>query len=117
MTLFSTVSAATETISLTAGSFSTLNSLTLGGIVSFAINAVIIVAAVAFFFMLILGGIRWILSGGDKTNTEGARSQVTAAIIGLVIVFSAWIILNFVFGIFGVTVGDLNFGSIEGSTP
>ncbi len=98
-------------VNLTPTNFSGLNGLTIEALISFAINAVLIIAAILFFFMLILGGIRWIVSGGDKTGTEAARGQVTAAIIGLVIVFSAWIIMNFLFSIFGFD-GNLEFGVI-----
>jgi len=55
-----------------------------------------IVIALAF---LIYGGIKWIISGGDKANVDAARKHIVAAIIGLVIVVSAFIILNFVFQI------------------
>lgn len=112
MTLLSTVLAQNEVDLSAPDAFGNLGTLTLGGMISFAINAILIVAAIAFFFMLILGGIRWILSGGDKANTESARGQVTAAIVGLVIVFSAWIILTFVLGIFGIEFGNLDFGTI-----
>ncbi len=50
-----------------------------------------IVIAVAF---LIYGGIKWILSGGDKTAVENARNHIVAAIVGLVIVIAAFFILN-----------------------
>ncbi len=50
-----------------------------------------IVVAVAF---LIYGGIRWILSGGDKAAVENARNHIVAAIVGLVIVIAAFFILN-----------------------
>jgi hypothetical protein len=80
---------------------------TIEGLIQFAIIAILAIAGVIFFFMLILGGIKWIMSGGDKTGTEGARKQITAALIGLIIVFSAWAILNLVNQIFGINI--LNF--------
>lgn len=95
--------------------FESLNQVTIGGVVSFAITAILVLAGVIFFFMLIIGGIRWILSGGDKAKTEGARNQITAALIGLVIVFSAWAITALVGGIFNVDLLNLNFGGIEGT--
>lgn len=53
-----------------------------------------IVIAVAF---LIYGGIKWILSGGDKTAVEAARNHIIAAIVGLIIVVAAFFIINIVF--------------------
>ena len=95
-------------ISLGAPSeFSSLNDITFPSIVSALVVLVLIVAALVFFFMLVLGGIRYITSGGDKGSTEAARSQITAALIGLVIVFSAWAIINIIKLFFGVDILSL----------
>lgn len=67
-----------------------------------AINAIFVLAVIIFFFMLVWGGIRWITSGGDKAQTETARSQITNAIIGLVITLSAYAILNLIALVLGV---------------
>ena len=84
--------------------FENLNSISFGGLVGLAISFVLIVAAIAFFFMLVLGGIKWITSGGDKGKTESARSQITAGLVGLVIVFAAWAILTLIESFFGVNL-------------
>jgi hypothetical protein len=88
--------------------FNNLTNIQFGDIVRLAINFVLIVAAVAFFFMLVLGGIKWITSGGDKGKTESARSQITAGLIGLVIVFAAWAILSLVENFFGVNLRNFS---------
>ncbi len=84
--------------------FSGLANLNIGQIVQGLITLALIVAAVVFFFMLVIGGIRWILSGGDKAQTESARGQITAALIGLVIVFAAWAIASVLGTFFGFDV-------------
>jgi hypothetical protein len=91
------------------GNFAVLNNLTIGGVVQGLISAVLVLAAIVFFFMLVIGGIRWITSGGDKGQTEGARNQITAALVGLVIVFSAWAIVQLVNTFFGVNIFSLSF--------
>jgi hypothetical protein len=53
---------------------------------------------------LVLGGIKWITSGGDKGQTEAARAQITAAFVGLVIVLAAWAILGVVSAFFNVNL-------------
>lgn len=73
-------------------------STALQGIISFLLILALIIA----FFWLVLGGIKWIISGGDKNNVTAAREQVTQAIIGLVIVLVAWLILNIVGSMFGI---------------
>lgn len=93
-----------------AGSIgATAQGFTLGGILGAVVNLVMIAAALIFFFMLVIGGIRWITSGGDKGQTEAARGQITAALVGLVIVFAAWAIAKLVgnflgFDIFSLTI-------------
>ncbi len=84
-----------------------LSGITITGLISTAITLILIVAGLIFFFMLIIGGVKWILSGGDKAQTESARNQITAALIGLVVVFAAWAIAKLIAGIFGVDI--LNF--------
>lgn len=74
----------------------------------FAVNAIIrfilIIAFVLAFIMLIIGGIRWILAGGDEKAVEKARGTITAALIGLVIVLLAFAIIRIVEVFFGVTI-------------
>ena len=59
-------------------------------------NIVLTIGVVAVLFYLIWGGIEYITSGGDKSKTEGARNKITSAIVGLIILVSAWAILQFV---------------------
>jgi hypothetical protein len=81
--------------------------------ISWAITLILLLAGVIFFFMLVIGGIKWIMSGGDKGSTESARNQITAALIGLIIVFAAWAIITLIKSVFGVDI--LNF-TIPGLT-
>ncbi len=89
--------------------FSNLENIDFGQLVGIAISFILIVASIAFFFMLVLGGIKWITSGGDKGKTEAARNQITAGLVGLVIVFAAWAILTLVESFFGVNLRSFNF--------
>ena len=86
------------------GEFVNLEELTIADIVAGLIRLILVVAALVFFFILVIGGIRWIASGGDKAQTETARSQITAALIGLVIVFAAWAIVQLINTFFGIDI-------------
>src|SRR3989344_8340917 len=83
----------------------------LGELISAATGALLIIAALLAFFYLILGGIQWITSGGDKAGMEAARNKITHAIVGLVIVGAAWAIMILVQNFLGITVigGTLDF--------
>jgi hypothetical protein len=114
MQLLSTAVLAAEDISLKpGGQFSALGDLTIGGIVSGGIRLVLVIAAIVFFFILVVGGIRWIVSGGDKAQTETARNQITAALVGLVIVFAAWAIVQLINVFFGINIFELSLPSAQ----
>ncbi|MCL6096057.1 MAG: pilin [Patescibacteria group bacterium] len=83
-------------------------SVPLEKIPQFVITLLFVVGIVIALAFLIYGGIKWIISGGDKANVDAARKHIVAAIIGLVIVVSAFVILNFVFQILFGSGFDLN---------
>lgn len=90
------------------GLSSKVSSLTIGGIITSLLKLALVIAIIVFFFILVIGGIRWIISGGDKGQTEQAKAQITAALIGLVIVFAAWAIAGLIGTFFGVDIFNLD---------
>ena len=78
------------------------------GLVSLAL----IVGALIFFFMLVMGAIAWISSSGDKQALEGARGKITNAIIGLVILLSVFAVLNLIQYFFGIKILTLDIASL-----
>ena len=66
-------------------------------------------AAIAFFVMLLWGGFQFLTSGGDPKSVAAARTTLTIAIIGVILVVAAWLILLLIENITGVdvTVVDL----------
>jgi hypothetical protein len=73
-----------------------------GRIIGTAITAIFVVAIILALFFLIWGGIKWILSGGDKAKVEAARGTIIAAIVGLIITFLAYFVLNLILTVFGL---------------
>jgi Type IV secretion system pilin len=65
-------------------------------IIGSILTTLLIVAAIISLFFLIWGGIRWIMSGGDKGKIDQARGTITAALVGLVIAFLAFFIVSIV---------------------
>jgi hypothetical protein len=106
--------ASSEQINIAAGGqFAALGDITFPSLISALIILIMVIAAIVFLFMLILGGVKYITSGGDKGQTESARSQITAALIGLVIVFAAWAVVSLVTMFFGVNLLQLNIQSAQ----
>ncbi len=46
--------------------------------------------------IVLIGGFKYMLSGGDSSKTEEARKLIISGIIGLAIILSAWAITSFV---------------------
>jgi len=67
----------------------------------------VMLAVVIALVYLLYGGIRWITSGGEKTNVEAARNHIIAAIMGLIVVFLAIFILSIILAGFGISFSSL----------
>ena len=59
-------------------------------------NIVLYIVGVIAVIMLIIGGIKYVVSGGDAKKVTDAKNTVLYAIIGLIIAFLAFAIVNFV---------------------
>lgn len=91
----------------------------LGTFVSGIAGAGLAIAAVAFLVFLIYGGIRWILSNGDKGKLEEARGTITQGFLGLAVTAAAWAIFLLVnyflgLGLAGGSTGGANQGNTGG---
>lgn len=65
-------------------------------ILTTVINIFSLVVGVVSVIMIIIGGLKYITSGGDSGNVSGAKNTILYAIIGLVIVALAQVIVHFV---------------------
>lgn len=76
-------------------------------IISGLFTYLIIAAILLALCYLIWGAINYILSRGDKEKRRTAKSQITFAIVGLIVVFLSFLIVNLLGGIFnqGFSVG------------
>lgn len=72
-------------------------------------NILIIAGILIALGFLIYGGIKWIMSGGDKAKVQAARDTIIGAIIGLIIVLVAYFLVTFVYKL--VTGND--FGNFD----
>jgi len=76
----------------------------LGHFISVIANTILLVAAAATFLYLVYGGLRWVLSSGDKGKAEEARNIITQAIIGLTVTASAFAIFALIQYFFGFNI-------------
>jgi len=85
----------------------------MGKFLSSMIAVGMVVAAVLFIFLLIIGGIKWITAGGDKAQAESARKTITNALIGIIVIFSLYAIVNLVSCFFGLSFLQINIGTLN----
>lgn len=80
-----------------------------GGAVTTVVNALLFVVGFLSVIMLIFGGLRYIVSGGNASAVTAAKNTILYAIVGLVIAIFAYAIVNFVIGsLTGGTTGGTN---------
>lgn len=68
------------------------------------IGAILGLAGIVLFILLIIGGFKYITAGGDPKALEGAKKTLTYAILGMVFVACAFLILQFIQTFTGVNV-------------
>lgn len=66
-------------------------------------NTVLFAVGIISVIMLIVGGLRYIISGGDSKKVTDAKNTIMYAIIGLIIAILAFAIVNFVISAVGGT--------------
>ena len=59
-------------------------------------NTVLYIVGIIAVIMLIIGGIKYVISGGDSKKVTDAKNTILYAIIGLIIAFLSYAIVNFV---------------------
>ena len=64
--------------------------------VQIVINILLFVIGAVSVIMIILGGIRYVLSNGDSSQITGAKNTILYSVIGLVVALLAYAIVNFV---------------------
>lgn len=61
-------------------------------------------AGIAIFVMIMIGGFKYMTSGGDPKKAAEGASTLTWAVIGLIVLVGAWFILRLISEFTGVDV-------------
>lgn len=67
-------------------------------------QALFALGGLAVIIFMAWGALSWITSGGDKGKVEAARDRITAAIIGITVMFSIFALVNFLFPAIGFDI-------------
>ena len=62
------------------------------------INILLFLIGAIAVIMIIIGGIRYVVSNGDSSQTTAAKNTILYAVVGLVIAMMAYAIVNWVIG-------------------
>jgi hypothetical protein len=100
---------AQETGTISINQPSNFNITQISDLITAIVSVLLIIAAMAAFLYLVIGGIQWITSGGDKAGMEAARNKITHAIIGLIIVASAYAIMVVATSFLGLDLNSLEY--------
>jgi len=68
----------------------------LSGLFRNVINILLFVIGLVAVLMIIIGGIRYVVSAGDQSAITGAKNTILYAVVGLVVSILAYAIVNFV---------------------
>lgn len=60
------------------------------------VNTMLFVIGGISVIMLIIGGIRYVVSAGDANAVQGAKNTILYSIVGIVVAFLAYALVNFV---------------------
>jgi len=66
-----------------------------------AINLMLFIVGILAIFMLIFGGIRYVVSGGDQTRVKDAKNTILYAIIGLIVAILGYAVVQWVISVVG----------------
>jgi len=68
------------------------------------LQVIITIAGLAFLFMFISGGFKYLFSGSEQKAVASASSTLTNAFIGLIGVIASWLILKLIQDFTGINV-------------
>lgn len=89
-----------------------LNFIT-GKLIPFLVSGALFILITTTLIFLVIGGIMWITSGGDKEGLAKAKSAITYALLGLVLGLGSFIILGILGNFFGVNLlGNCLVGNV-----
>lgn len=81
------------------------------------INVFLGLLGVIFLVLMLYAGFQWMTAGGDAAKVEKAKVGIRNAVIGLVILATAFAITNFIFGLLAGVTGDLGGVGSSGGGP
>ena len=75
-----------------------------GGIVTRLLDFIFPIAGLILFLMISWGGFEVLVGSGDSSKVQAGKQRVTAAIVGFLVLFSSYWLIQIVEAVFGVVI-------------
>ena len=82
------------------------------GIFSEITNILLFLIGAIAVIMIVIGGLRYVLSGGDAKQVEAAKNTILYAIVGIIVAILAYAVVNFITSAF---TGNSSLNTTTGS--
>ncbi len=80
------------------------------------VKILLFVLGIIAVIVIIIGGLRYVVSGGDANAVKGAKDMILYAVVGLIVAIMAYAIVSFVVGSFSSGGGGNNNGGGSNQT-
>lgn len=83
------------------------------GVFSQISNVLLFIVGAIAVIMIVIGGLRYVISGGDSSQVQAAKNTILYALVGVIVAILAYAAVNFVVSSFipGSSAGDTSGGS------
>lgn len=81
------------------------------GIIQLIINLLFVFGIAIALISILYSAIQWIVSRGEKEKIQNARNRLIYSLIGLTIIFIAFLIINLIFTLIGKELFTILSGS------
>lgn len=71
------------------------------------VKIMFIVGTISLFFMLLLGAFEYVTAGGEKDKVGNSTKRMSNAIIGIILMLSAYAIFRLINTVFGINILNL----------
>lgn len=100
-----TIKSNTDNAGTAAGFTAAVGTMGLATLISTAIKAFLGILGIVFLIITIHAGYMWMMAGGESAKVDKAKDSIFRAVIGLIIVVSAYALTAFVFRAVGSAAG------------
>ena len=73
-------------------------------LINLIIKFLSIMAGLAFFIYFVLGAVTWVTAGGDKGNVDKAKTMMTNAAIGMIIIAASYAVVWIIQTVLGIPI-------------